>query len=68
MDWKRAEQLLSEMAIVYNKDNIRRITYHKEIFPLAFRFVGGERSQELYLTINSIYRQLIFHPDLDEPV
>lgn len=63
MDWNKAEKLLVEMSLVYNKDNIRKITYNKEIFPLSMRFSCGERTEELYKRIDSIYNQLIYKPD-----
>lgn len=60
MNWKEAEEMLVEMSLTFNRDNIRKITYNKEIFPLSFRFHTGERTDELYESIKSIYNQLIF--------
>lgn len=60
MDWKQAEEMLVEMSLTFNRDNIRKITYNKEIFPLSFRFYTGERTDELYDSIQSVYNQLIF--------
>lgn len=60
MDWKQAEEMLVEMSLTFNRDNIRKITYNKEIFPLSFRFYTGERTDELYDSIQSVYSQLIF--------
>lgn len=60
MDWKQAEEMLVEMSLTFNRDNIRKITYNKEIFPLSFRFYTGERTDELYDSIKSVYSQLIF--------
>ena len=59
MDWKKSEEMLTEMSLAYNKDNIRKITYNKEIFPLSFRFYTGERTTELYDSISSIHQQLM---------
>jgi len=63
MDWNKAEKLLVEMSLVYNKDNIRKITYNREIFPLSMRFSCGERTEELYERIDNIYNQLIYKPN-----
>ena len=60
MDWKQAEEMLVEMSLTFNRDNIRKITYNKEIFPLSFRFYTGQRTDELYDSIQSVYNQLIF--------
>ncbi|MFD2163300.1 hypothetical protein ACFSJU_12915 [Paradesertivirga mongoliensis] len=60
MDWKQAEEMLVEMSLTFNRDNIRKITYNTEIFPLSFRFYTGERTDELYDSIQSVYNQLIF--------
>ena len=60
MDWKQAEEMLVEMSLTFNRDNIRKITYNKEIFPLSFTFYTGERTDELYDSIQSVYNQLIF--------
>ena len=66
MDWIKAEQILNEMSLVYNRDNIRRIAYNKEVAPLIFRFERGERSPELYRTIYDVYKQLIINPSIGE--
>lgn len=62
MDWKKAGEMLMEMSLAYNEDNLRKITYNKEIFPLSFRFYTGERTVELYDSIVNIYPQLIYCP------
>lgn len=59
MDWKKSEEMLREMSLAYNTDNIRKITYNKEIFPLSFRFYSGERTTELYDSISGIHQQLM---------
>ena len=60
MDWKQAEEMLVEMSLTFNRHNIRIITYNKYIFALSFRFYTGERTDELYDSIQSVYNQLIF--------
>ena len=65
MDWKIAEEMLVEMWITYTRDSIRKITYNKEIFPLALKFYTGERTAELYHGIVDVHRQLIFYPSLE---
>ena len=59
MDWKKSEEMLTELSLAYNTDNIRKITYNKEIFPLSFRFYSGERTTELYDSISGIHQQLL---------
>ena len=61
MDWKEAESMLTEMSVIFNRDNIRKLTYNREVFPLAFRYENGERSDQLYQSIISLYRELIYH-------
>jgi hypothetical protein len=65
MDWKKSEEMLTEMSLAYNTDNIRRITYNKDIFPLSFRFYTGERTSELCDSISSIHQQLMYDPHID---
>lgn len=64
MDWKKSEEMLTEMSLAYNKDNLRKITYNKEIFPLSFRFYTGERTTELHDNILSIHQQLMYDPSI----
>jgi|GEM_PF-1095032 len=59
MNWKNAQELLSQMSVVYSQDNLRKLTYNVKIFPLALRFEVGERSEELYNTILKMYGLLM---------
>lgn len=59
MNWKDAQELLSQMSIVYSQDNLRKLTYNVKIFPLALRYEVGERSEELYNTIIKMYGLLM---------
>lgn len=58
MDWETAHQMLLGMSSGYTNDNLRKLTYNREIFPLVLRFDDGERSEVLYKDICNIYNQL----------
>jgi hypothetical protein len=66
MDWNKAERILKEISMVYNRDNIRKIAYNKEVSPLVFRYGRGERTPELYRTIFNVYKELIYNPSIEE--
>lgn len=51
MDWKMAEQVLWHMVDSYTQDNLRKITFNIEIFPLMLRFKADDRSEDLYNSI-----------------
>lgn len=59
MNWKNAQELLSQMSAAYSQDNLRKLTYNVKIFPLALRYTAGERSEELYNTIVKMYGLLM---------
>lgn len=59
MNWKDAQELLSQMSDAYSQDNLRKLTYNVKIFPLALRFTTGERTEELYNTIFKMYSLLM---------
>lgn len=59
MDWIMAEQILWHMADSYTQDNLRKITFNIEIFPLMLRFKAGDRSEDLYDSIAQTEKQLV---------
>jgi hypothetical protein len=59
MNWKLAEQMLFKLTEVYTQDNLRKVTYDREIFPLILRYKNAERSWNLYDSITGLYKILI---------
>ena len=59
MDWEIAEQVLFKMSSVYAQDNLRKLTFNAEIYPLLLRFQNEERTQELYDSIFKIEKALM---------
>jgi len=59
MDWKIAEQLLMQMSEAYTGDDLRKMTFNSEIFPLVLRFHNGERSPDLYNSIETAEKILM---------
>jgi hypothetical protein len=45
---KVIEELQKRLTEAYTQDNMRKMTFNKEIFPLILRFENGKRSAELY--------------------
>lgn len=63
-DWKNAGHLLQEMTEVYTRDNLRKLTFNSEIFPLVLRFENGERTEDLLHSILNSEQSLMQNNDL----
>lgn len=51
MDWAKAEELLEQLTDAYTQDELRKIAFNREVFPLRLKYDNGDRSPELYGSI-----------------
>lgn len=62
-DWENAGCLLQQMTDVYTRDNLRKLAFNSEIFPLVLRFENGERSEDLLQSILESEKSLMQNID-----
>lgn len=59
MDWELAEQRLTIMANAFIRDDLHKLTFDREIFPLVLRYYNGERTDDLYSSIERVEKMLM---------